>query len=290
MIVQPRDAGESLAQVPRLSAGKSASGALGFWEAPWPAVGDVFGWVSDQMERVQGPKNQGCNGGDCTSQDGGTRPPCPVFLDLAGRPVAVVGGGPVALRKVETLVRSGARVTVVAPAAKGELRALAAAGRVTWCQRDWLPRDCDGAVLVIAATSDARVNRAIAARCHARGQLVNVVDDRAGSTAIIPATVRRGPFQIAVSTDGASPLLARAVREELEARYPAYYEDYVLLLGEVRKLVRDRVAGDAQGRRKLYAALETDGDLLEGARAGRLPTAEEAYARIVEPLLRGEDQ
>ncbi len=214
-------------------------------------------------------------------------PPCPVFLDLVDRLVVVVGGGSVAARKLGMLLRYGARVTMVAPSAKEELRRLAAEGRITWRRRGWQPKDGDAAVLVIAATSDARVNRAVAARCHARGQLVNVVDDREDSTALIPAALRRGPLQIAVSTDGASPLLARAIRDELEDQYPNYYEEYVVLLGEVRKLVRDRVTGDARDRRRLYAALEEDGNLLADARAGSLPTAEEAYARVVEPLLRG---
>ena len=234
------------------------------------------------MEPTREPKDRG--------QSCGNYVPCPVFLSLAGRPVVVVGGGSVAVRKVRMLLYHGARVTMVAPAAAEELRGLAAAGRITRRQRGWRPEDCDGAVLVVAATSDAQVNHAIASRCRARGQFVNVGDDRADSTAIIPATVRRGPFQIAVSTDGASPLLARSVREELEALYPSYYEDYVLLLGDVRKLVRSRAGGGAVARRGLYAALEADERLLEDARSGRLPTAEEAYMRIIEPLLRGEAQ
>ena len=75
------------------------------------------------------------------------------------------------------------------------------------------------------------------------------------------------------------------MREELEERYPAYYEDYVLLLGEVRQLVKKRVAGGAQDRRRLYAALEDNKNLLDRARAGQLPTPEQAYAQIVEPLV-----
>lgn len=214
---------------------------------------------------------------------------CPMFVDLAGEPVAVAGAGSVALRKVRMLLSYGAQVTIVAPDAVAELQQLAAAGRIIWHQRGWQPEDGDGAVLVIAATSDPQLNADIAHCCHARTQLVNVVDTHeaasAGSSVMIPAVVRRGPFQIAVSTGGASPLLARAVREELEERYPAYYEDYVLLLGEVRRLVKKRVAGSAQDRRGLYAALEDNKDLLARARASQLPTPEQAYAQIVEPLV-----
>ena len=214
---------------------------------------------------------------------------CPIFVDLAGASVAVAGAGAVALRKARMLLSYGAQVTIVAPDAVAELQQLAAAGRIIWHQRGWQPEDGDGAVLVIAATLDPELNAAIAHRCHARSQLVNVADTHdassSGSSVMIPAVVRRGPFQIAVSTGGASPLLARAVREELEERYPAYYEDYVLLLGEVRQLVKKRVAGGAQDRRRLYAALEDNKNLLDRARAGQLPTPEQAYAQIVEPLV-----
>jgi siroheme synthase-like protein len=163
----------------------------------------------------------------------------PLCLDLTGRRCVVVGGGAVASRKVAGLVASGARVTVVAPDQAPELQALARAGRIQAQERPYAEGDLADAVLAIAATDVPGVNARVAADARASGILVNVVDDPATGTFILPAVVRRGDLQIAVSTGGRSPALARRVREDLERLLPPEYPALLGLFGELRTELRN---------------------------------------------------
>src|ERR1700728_5514685 len=144
----------------------------------------------------------------------------PAFFDLTAQKVLVVGGGEVASRKLALLLRSGAKVTLVAPEIRPEVAAQAAAGKIILSIREFVPNDLDGARLVIVATSRRAVNRWIAALSEARGIPVNVVDDREASRFIVPAIIDRDPVLVAISTGGASPVLARRLRERLEAIIP----------------------------------------------------------------------
>src|SRR5665213_976217 len=117
----------------------------------------------------------------------------PVFFDLTGQKVLIVGGGEVALRKVTLLERTGALITVVAPEIAAELLERAAAGKLQLAPREFAPEDLEGMRLVIVATSRRAVNRWIAKLCEARNIPVNVVDDREASRFIVPAIVDRDP-------------------------------------------------------------------------------------------------
>ncbi len=141
----------------------------------------------------------------------------PVFLDLTDRPVLVVGGGTVALRKIDLLRRSRARITVVATTICGDLRERAATEGITLVERPFAVSDIAEHWLVVAATSDPAVNAEVSAAALARRIPCNVVDVRELSTFIMPAIVDRAPVQIAISTGGASPVLARLIRERLES-------------------------------------------------------------------------
>src|SRR6202051_4883733 len=154
----------------------------------------------------------------------------PVFFDLKGLRVLVVGGGEVALRKVSLLEQAGAVITVVAPRIAPELKARAAAGTIKLVSREFLPEDLDGARLVIVATSRRAVNRFIAKLSDARAIPVNVVDDGDASRFIVPAIVDRDPVMVAVSTGGTSPVLARRLRERLEAFLPKRLGDLAMWL------------------------------------------------------------
>jgi siroheme synthase-like protein len=145
----------------------------------------------------------------------------PVFLKLEGRRVLVVGAGPVAERKVEALLGAKAAVRVVAPEASPALREWAAKGTVEWLARPFDPADADGAWLVIAATSDAAVQRSVADAAEARGRFVIAVDDPAHASAYSGAVVSRPPFAIAISSSGAAPALTRLVREVIEHVLPS---------------------------------------------------------------------
>jgi uroporphyrin-III C-methyltransferase / precorrin-2 dehydrogenase / sirohydrochlorin ferrochelatase len=141
--------------------------------------------------------------------------PYPVFLRLAGLPVVVVGGGPVAAQKLAGLVAAGAVVTVIAPAICAAVRAHG----VATVERAFAPADLDGARWVVAA-APPEVNREVAAAAAARGLFVNAVDDPASATAYLGAVVERGPAVLAISTGGAAPALAGLLREALDALLP----------------------------------------------------------------------
>ncbi len=155
-------------------------------------------------------------------------------LRLSGRRCLVVGGGEVGLEKVEGLLACDAAVVLIAPQAIEPLQELAAEGSIEWIPRAWQPSDLDGAFLVIAATGDSEVNIRIFEEAERRAMLVNVVDVPPLCNFILPAIVRQGPLAIAISTAGASPALAKRIRDEVAARYGEPYARLAVLLNEVR--------------------------------------------------------
>ncbi len=161
----------------------------------------------------------------------------PVFLRLAGHPVVVVGGGTVALRKAAWLRRAGARVTVVAPGVHAELAQQAARGELRQIAEEFTPEHLAGAVAVVAATADRATNASVAARARERGVPVNVVDDAELSTFIFPAIVDRSPIVVAVSSGGHAPVLARRVREQIEALLPGRLGALARFMGAQRRSV-----------------------------------------------------
>jgi uroporphyrin-III C-methyltransferase/precorrin-2 dehydrogenase/sirohydrochlorin ferrochelatase len=162
----------------------------------------------------------------------------PLFLQLRSQPVLVVGGGRVAVRKVELLRRSGACVTVVAPELRDELRAAAAAGQIQHIAERFTATHLEGTILVVAATNDHEVNVAVSSAARERRLPVNVVDDPALSSFIFPAIVDRSPIIVAVSSGGESPVLARRVREQIESVLPAKLGALARFMGDRRKAVQ----------------------------------------------------
>jgi uroporphyrin-III C-methyltransferase/precorrin-2 dehydrogenase/sirohydrochlorin ferrochelatase len=161
----------------------------------------------------------------------------PVGLDLADKEVLVVGGGAIAEGKIDQLLECGARVRLVSPTATPRLVALAAQGVLVWLERPFEPGDVAGgqpAWIVIAASDDRAANAAVAAAARAAGRLVNAVDDVPNCDFIAMSVLRRGDLQVAISTGGGSPALARWLREELEARLPEELGALLDLLAEAR--------------------------------------------------------
>lgn len=191
----------------------------------------------------------------------------PTVLNIEG-PVIVLGGGAVGMRKVEYLVKFGANITVVdeeditLPDGVGLNRQKISLEDLS----DLIP---EGTALAVAALSSRELNHGIASHCRSRGIMVNVVDDPDVSTTLFPALSRSGDVNIAISTSGRCPFLARKIREELDGRV----EEMAIWL-EVLSPVRDRLAGIDEKNRVLelvYADEETarlvrSGDL-EGAKA-----------------------
>ncbi len=173
----------------------------------------------------------------------------PAFFNLQGLKVLIVGGGEVAFRKVALLERTGAALSLVAPQLMPELAALGAAGRLEILAREFIPSDLEGARLVIVATSERAINRWIARLSEERGIPVNVVDDREASRFIVPAIVDRDPVLVAISTGGASPVLARRLRERLEAALPQRLGEFALWLRHLRDASLARLSDSPQRRR-----------------------------------------
>ena len=164
----------------------------------------------------------------------------PVFFDLEGRSVLVVGGGRLALEKVQGLLAAAAHVTVVASALTEELAALREAGRIEHLAREYRPGDMQGRALVMAAGDDRDANAALQADARAIGVPLNAADDPANCDFILPAVVRQPPLTLAISTGGGSPAMARRIREELTEYLDAETSSLAELVAEVRAELRDR--------------------------------------------------
>ncbi|HWH43371.1 MAG TPA: bifunctional precorrin-2 dehydrogenase/sirohydrochlorin ferrochelatase [Thermoleophilaceae bacterium] len=155
-------------------------------------------------------------------------------LKLGGRKCLVVGGGDIGLEKVEGLLACDGEVTLVAPEAIEPLERLAEEGSIRWERREYETGDLDGSFMAIAATNDTDVNIRIYNEAEERAMLVNVVDVPPLCNFILPAIVRKGPLAIAISTAGASPALAKRIRNEISEQYGAPYARLAELLNEVR--------------------------------------------------------
>jgi uroporphyrin-III C-methyltransferase/precorrin-2 dehydrogenase/sirohydrochlorin ferrochelatase len=203
----------------------------------------------------------------------------PLFFDLRLQKVLIVGGGEVALRKAALLERAGAAITLIAPRIVPELERRAAAGTLTVVRREFVPEDLAGVRLAIVATGRRASNRWIASLCEARAIPVNVVDDRQASRVIVPAIVDRDPVLIAISSAGASPVLARRLRERLEAFVPARIGALALWLSGLRAASRRRLRSTAERRR--YFETLVDGPAAERFVAGDVRGAEQLAQRLL---------
>jgi uroporphyrin-III C-methyltransferase/precorrin-2 dehydrogenase/sirohydrochlorin ferrochelatase len=205
----------------------------------------------------------------------------PVFMRLRGSRVLVVGGGEVAARKIRLLLRAAPRIEVVAALLNVELEALADAGEIQHAAREFSPQQVSGCRLVIAATDDRLLNRAVAAAADAAQVPVNVVDDAEHSSFITPSIIDRAPLQIAISSGGAAPVLARRLREQFESWLPAGYGRLAAFLHRQRPRVAE--AGELPQRRSIWERF-LDGPGAEAALRGD----DAAAAAELERLLAGE--
>jgi uroporphyrin-III C-methyltransferase/precorrin-2 dehydrogenase/sirohydrochlorin ferrochelatase len=200
----------------------------------------------------------------------------PLFADLRHRRVLVVGGGEVAERKVRLLLEAGAEVDVVSPAITDWL---AAHPSVAWRATAFDEAQIDDAALVVAAAGDALVNARVAAAARARNVFANVVDDAEHSSFIVPAIVDRSPLVIAISTAGAAPVLARLVRERLEALVDGSFGPLAALLERWRARIKAAFP-QLTARRRFYEAV-VRGEPARALRVGRCVDAERALAQLV---------
>jgi precorrin-2 dehydrogenase / sirohydrochlorin ferrochelatase len=177
----------------------------------------------------------------------------PIMLKLEGKKAVVVGGGKVAERKVTGLLGTGSHITVISPNTTDELKRLASCGRIEWLEKSFSKEDLDGAFLIFAATNDNEVNQYIKMAASDQ-QLVTIADDPEGSDFHVPSHIQRGRLSIAVSTGGASPTLARKIREQLENQFDEGFEEYLEFLFSARQRVLKEVK-NATRKRKMLSAI-----------------------------------
>ncbi len=204
----------------------------------------------------------------------------PVFMNLRGRRVLVVGGGEVAARKVDLVYSAGAHVVVVAPWLGAELEARLGRGEIEHVARRWVSGDVANSTLVVAATDDPGVHECISVYCQRLGIPVNVVDDTPLCSVITPAMVDRSPIQIAISSAGVAPVLARRLRAWIEAAVPPGYGRLAGLAARFRDTVKARFASVDERRRFWERILE--GPVADLVYADRDDDAAARLAREIE--------
>ncbi|HET7823995.1 MAG TPA: siroheme synthase CysG [Anaeromyxobacter sp.] len=203
------------------------------------------------------------------------------MLSLSGRPVLVVGGGEVALRKVEGLLAEGAKVTALAPEVVPALEALAERGEIELRRRAYREGDAAAFALVFAATDDRAVNARVSEEGRARGIWVNVADDPELCSFHLPARVQRGALQLAVASRGGAPFVVRRLRQVLERRFGAEWSEWIEAAARFRQDVRDLDLPRADAERR-FDAFFTETVDVERLRA-RVPTAAELATWLAPP-------
>ena len=202
----------------------------------------------------------------------------PAYLDLRKRPCVVIGGGAVAERKAIALFEAGASVTVISPTLTPKLHELSESGKITHLKKQYEEKDLSGEFLVIAATDSAEVNTLVASACRKKQVLVNVATPPEESTFIVPSVVERGDLLIAISTSGASPAMAKKVRQDIEQRYGVEYELFLEKLSAIRQRILEEITDESK-RRKVFQEI-VDSDVIDLFRQGKTHAAELRMAEI----------
>ncbi|WP_258360547.1 precorrin-2 dehydrogenase/sirohydrochlorin ferrochelatase family protein [Moorella sulfitireducens] len=198
-----------------------------------------------------------------------------IAIELTGRPCLVVGGGKVGERKVLNLLEAGARITLVSPDATHVLADLALTRQLVWLRREYQSGDIAGMTLVFAVTADAGLNAQVASDCRQAGIWVNVADAPGNCTFMVPSVVRRGDLQIAISTAGKSPALARQLRQKLEAEIGPEYGPWLDFLGELRPFLKKAWPHDQKRREEVLRQLAGDEILFRLVARGKEELAKE---------------
>lgn len=202
----------------------------------------------------------------------------PLLLDLTKIRCLVVGGGEVALRKAASLKEAGADITVISPEIISPLIKQGEKGEIKLIKRAYQKGDLKGFPLVYVAIDDQAMSAEIGAEARAEGVLVNIADHPDQGNFIVPAKMQRGDLSLFISTNGKSPLLAKKIRQELEERYGAEYQDLLQLLGRERVWALHRIPKIEQ--RKSYFEELVFSDFLDLLKAGKTEEVEEKINSI----------
>lgn len=206
----------------------------------------------------------------------------PIFIDLHALPVLVVGGGKVALRKVQTLLHHGSLVRVVSPRLVPELKELIDGKTCFWREKEYSSEDIQEAMLVFSCTEIEEINAQVSHDAKANHRLVNVVDDPEKCSFIVPSIMEKGDLKIAVSTGGSSPIVARQVRAELEDLYGQEMAEYLTLLKTWRSRAKSELPPE---KRTIFWNRVTDGEIRQLIKAQRLPEAKGVLEKCFLSLL-----
>ena len=218
--------------------------------------------------------------GQNSPASGERRPLAPLLVDLSGRLVVIAGGGAVAERRARTMLAGGARVRVVTPLACSGVADLAETGHVELLLRDFEADDAEGAFMLVAATDNAETNQAVRDAAAALGCLVNSADEPDLGDVIVPAELRQGRLRVTVSTSGASPSIARRIRDRIAAEFGPRWQRYLDAVASARTLARARAASDPEARHALLEALGSE--TLEARYLASPLTAEQLLAAAEE--------
>jgi uroporphyrin-III C-methyltransferase/precorrin-2 dehydrogenase/sirohydrochlorin ferrochelatase len=209
----------------------------------------------------------------------------PIFLNIKERDCLVVGGGQIAARKIALLRNAGAKVTVIAPALCEELKLLAISDDINHLQREFSETDVTNQLAVIAATNKREINEAVSVAAQSKGLPVNVVDNPDLCSFIMPSIIDRSPVQIAVSTGGASPVLARLLRGRLESFIPSACGRLAGIVEEYRGAVKKKFS-NIESRRFFWERI-LQGHIAEMVYAGR---DDEARAALSDEIANSDDK
>jgi len=204
----------------------------------------------------------------------------PLFAELKDRPVLVIGGGEIASRKIAFLRRAGAKVQVVATRLDAELAEMAEQQQIEWLATEFIDAQIDTVFLVIAATDDSDLNQRVFAAANARHRLVNVVDNQPLCSFIFPSIVERAPLLVAISSGGNAPVLARLLREKIEALLPKDLGRMADVAGRWRERIKQHLHTTAERRRFWERAFR--GRFASLMAAGNQQAAEEVLAQALQ--------
>lgn len=182
----------------------------------------------------------------------------PIYLELDGKTVLVVGGGNVAQRKVETLLQYGAVVNIVSKEFSPRLKELAANGNIRQIGEAFDDKYLDNTFLAFAATDDPQLNHAISESARKRGLMINAVDQPVDCDFIVPSILRKGDLSIAISTSGKSPALAKSIRRQLDSQFGKEYESFLILMGRLRKEILSLGLPQEENSRIFHEIVDSD--------------------------------
>ena len=203
----------------------------------------------------------------------------PIFLDLNNQKALIVGGGTVAERKIQNLLRYECQIYVVSPHLTPYLKQLAAEKKIHHIPHEALDKALDEVFMVIAATDDPEVNSQIASQAKERGLLTNAVDQPGDCNFIMPSIVQRGDLQIAISTAGKSPALAKRIRKEMEATFGPEYASLIELMGLLRTKLLAR--GNLSSENRVMFEKLVNSDLLELIKKGDVQVVKNTLKSIL---------